>query len=88
MLGLLLLSAQGCRNDTPPPTDICIGDGHGGADCTLWTGEHAYKTPSQLKSAWIIPDQQQAAAYVAWCYGTTPQVAANAMTVIAVEAKR
>lgn len=68
MLGMLLLLAPGCRKSTPPPTDICIGDGFGGADCTLSDGTHQYKSPSVLRGAWIIPDQKQAAAYVSWCY--------------------
>lgn len=79
MLGALLSSVLGCRSSTPPATDICIGDGLGGADCTLSTGEHAYKTPSELKDSWIIPDQKQATAFVSWCYDTSPRNVKPAM---------
>lgn len=63
---LLLIPA--CRKDKAPPTDVCIGDGFGGADCTLSTGEHAYKKPSDLRNAWMIPDAKQAQAFADWCY--------------------
>lgn len=79
MLGLMLLSCPACRSSTPPPTDICVGDGFGGADCTLSTGEHKYKSPSDLKGAWIIPDQKQATSFVSWCYDATQEQVQAAM---------
>lgn len=88
MLGMMSLLVQGCRSSTPPPTDVCIGDGFGGADCTLSDGSHAYKPPSQLKSAWIIPDQKQAQLFVGWCYDTSPAAVAPAMEKVAEEARK
>lgn len=85
MLGLLLLSVPACRSSTPPPTDICIGDGVGGADCTLSDGAHAYKKPSELKNAWLIPDQKQAQNFVSWCYDVSPETAKNGMDHVAFE---
>lgn len=66
LLALALLSS--CRKDPPPPTDICQGDGFGGANCTLSSGEHVYKTPSELENSWIIPDQKQAENLMRWCF--------------------
>ena len=63
-----LSGASSCRKDPPPQTDICLGDGHGGADCTLKDGSHAYRLPSQLENSFIIPDQQQAKDLMSWCY--------------------
>jgi hypothetical protein len=72
MLGIALLAflvlLSSCRKDPPPPIDICEGDGVGGAYCTLSDGSHIQLLPSQLKRAWIIPDQEQAKAFVNWCY--------------------
>jgi hypothetical protein len=82
MLGILLLSVPACRTSNPPATDICIGDGHGGADCTLSSGVHQYKTPSELNNSWIIPDQTQAANFVSWCYDISPNDATFAMNLL------
>jgi hypothetical protein len=87
MLGTLLSLAQGCRSSQPPPIDICLGDGFGGADCTLSDGSHAYKTPSQLKNSWIIPDQKQAASFTGWCYDIPSDQAQAAMEKISLEAR-
>lgn len=88
MLGTLLFLAPGCRGSSPPPTDICIGDGFGGADCTLSDGTHAYKSPSDLKNSFILPDQKQAQNFVAWCYDTSSSNVAPAMAKIQEQARR
>lgn len=77
---LLCLATVSCRTDSPPPTDICIGDGIGGADCTLKDGSHSWLSPSQLDHAWIIPTQDQAKAYIAWCYDTDADTAESGMS--------
>ncbi len=64
----VLLSVIGCRKDKAPPIDICEGDGSGGCDGTKSTGEHFSLLPSQLKNAWIIPDPEQAKAFVDFCF--------------------
>jgi len=79
MLGSLFFSLPACRSSGPPPTTICTGDGAGGGDCTLPDASHQYKSPSDLKNSWIIPDQKQAAAFVSWCYDITPEQAAKYM---------
>lgn len=73
MLGTTLLVclaslAVSCRSDKAPPIDICQGDGHGGANCTAADGHHYYLVPSQLAQSWVIPNQEQAKAFVTWCY--------------------
>lgn len=62
-----------CRRDLPPKIDICIGDGFGGADCVLKTGEKAYRSPSELKNYWATT-QADMAAFSSWCYQASPQV--------------
>lgn len=64
-LASVLLSS--CRNSNPPPIDICIGDGFGGADCVLKDNTKAYLSPSQLKNYWMTPEADEA-AFSSWCY--------------------
>ena len=82
LLASLVLLNNGCRNSTPPPIDICIGDGSGGADCVLRPGSPLalvcmkldrpegvsyWCSPSKLENAWITT-QQDMAEFSAWCY--------------------
>jgi hypothetical protein len=67
----LSLLLYGCRSDKPPRIDVCLGDGAGGADCTLKNGEHVYRSPSQLKNYWMTP-QGDMTAFASWCYKTNP----------------
>ena len=81
LLGLLPL--EGCRDSVPPVFSvICLGDGIGGADCSLPGGASEHLLPSQLKNFWMTTnaDMQN---YTAWCYQTTPAVAAKGMSEIA-----
>lgn len=88
MLGTLLLVAPACRTSQPPPTDICTGDGFGGANCTLSDGSHVKKLPSELNHSWIIPDQKQAAAFTSWCYDASVEDVQKQMSQLEVEAIR
>lgn len=63
----LVLVLSGCRTTRPPKIDICIGDGFGGGDCVLKDGTKAYRSPTELKNAWITT-QDDMAHYSAWCY--------------------
>lgn len=72
-LGTLLLLANACRTDQPPPTPFGVGDGVGGAKVTEADGSHKYYLPSELKGAFVIPDPNKAAAFMSWCYGTSPE---------------
>ena len=79
---LLLVATVSCRTDKPPAISIiCIGDGFGGADCVLASGERQYKSPSELKNYWMTTavDQQN---YSSWCYKTTPSNISREMSAI------
>ncbi len=68
----LALSLSSCRHDVPPQIILCIGDGLGGADCSIpGVPEREYWPPSKLNDAWITT-QDDAAKLLAWCYHTTP----------------
>lgn len=67
ILSSVVLSA--CRSSTSPPIDVCIGDGFGGADCVLASGDVAYRSPSELKNFWMTT-QDHMRQYSAWCYDT------------------
>lgn len=70
--GALLCLAGGCRNDRPPALgEICLGDGFGGADCSLADHTYRYRYPSDLKNFWMIT-QSDAAALTSWCYQAPP----------------
>jgi hypothetical protein len=72
LVGLVLASIA-CRKSVPPPIDICIGDGVGGADCILKDGTKAYLLPSQLKNYWMT-SQFDMQAFSSWCYDTSTKV--------------
>jgi hypothetical protein len=57
---------------------ICLGDGVGGADCSLPNGGQSHLLPSQLKNFWMTTnaDMQN---FSAWCYQTTPEIAAKGL---------
>src|SRR4051812_30775572 len=76
-LGLLLNS---CRTSTPPPMDICLGDGFGGADCQLRAGSEMisrcsqnpkgyYCPPSALLNMWMTTETDEA-SFAKWAYDT------------------
>lgn len=76
-----LLSAGGCRKDSPPPIDICLHDGLGGGDCQLREGSRLkaccikesagwYCPPSCLENVWMTTPEDME-AYAAWAYGTS-----------------
>jgi hypothetical protein len=78
VLALLLLGLIGCRTDHPPKISIiCLGDGFGGADCTLADGSHVSRLPSELKDFWMTTNTDMA-NFSSWCYGG-PAPAAKAM---------
>jgi hypothetical protein len=88
MRTLIILAAflftQSCRKDPAPRVDVCLGDGAGGADCTLKDGSHAYRSPSQLENYWMTP-QADMARYASWCHDTTPAVVKPVMKAISKE---
>jgi len=72
---VVLLSLLGCRKDQPPKISIiCLGDGFGGADCTLADGSHVSKLPSELKDFWMTTNTDMA-NFASWCYGGSPPAA-------------
>ena len=80
LISLLALSA--CRTDKPPELSIiCIGDGLGGADCSLPGGGQVSRSPSELKNYWMTTQTDQA-KFAAWCYGVPPKTANAALEVI------
>ena len=91
MLYLALVLAS-CRNSTPPPIDICIGDGFGGADCQLRAGSELiskctkndngyYCPPSALVNMWMTT-QTDEAAFASWAYDTSPEAIQTQMAKI------
>ncbi len=85
---LLALLSSGCRKDQPPAIDICIGDGFGGANCTLIFGSPLIpkctpKTdghdglywcpPTALGNSWITTEESMK-LFSSWCYKTSPDV--------------
>lgn len=82
LLAVGFLSLFGCRSSTPPKIDICIGDGMGGADCSLKKGSMMrekcsaltnggfYCPPSVLLNMWMTtqPDME---AWSSWCFDTS-----------------
>lgn len=74
----LVLLFSGCRTTRPPKIDICIGDGFGGADCVLKDGVKAYRSPTELKNAWITT-QDDMARYSSWCYDVPKSVVEKEM---------
>ena len=69
---LAIVSRSGCRKDTPPVFSvICLGDGFGGADCSVADGSRKYLKPSELKNFWMTTnaDMQN---YTSWCYQASP----------------
>lgn len=73
LLSLLMFSA--CRSDPPPQIIICIGDGFGGADCSIpGQQQKEYWSPSKLENSWITT-QDEMARFTAWCYKTDLETA-------------
>ncbi len=69
-LGVVLTIMAGCRNDPPPTISIvCLGNGFGGADCSLPNGERKYLAPSELKNFWMTT-QTDMKNFSSWCYQT------------------
>lgn len=73
-----LLSLSACRKDPPPKIDIGTGDGFGGANAVLKNGTREYWPPSKLKNAWIT-NQEDMAAFAAWCYDIDVETARAAL---------
>jgi len=74
----LSLGLASCRKDPPPILSIiCLGDGFGGADCSLADGTKVWKSPTELKDFWMTTnaDMQN---YVSWCYKTNNTAAVGA----------
>lgn len=64
----LLSSCKGTRKDQPPVLSvICLGDGFGGADCSMPDGSKKYLSPSELKNYWMTTNAD-AQNLVQWCY--------------------
>lgn len=79
LLAVLAFLSNGCRTDKPPQISIiCIGDGFGGADCVLSTGEKKYLKPSELKNFWMTT-QLDMQNFSSWCYDTSPKVVSHHM---------
>lgn len=79
----LLLSSSiflyACRHSSPPEFSvICLGDGFGGADCSLPDGTSKYLAPSELKNFWMTTNADMK-NFSAWCYDTTPSVTGHAL---------
>ena len=72
LVGLALVLVS-CRDSVPPPIEICIGDGFGGAKCIERDGSKLYRTPSELTNYWLTnqPDMQ---AFSSWCYDTSSKI--------------
>jgi hypothetical protein len=69
----LSLSLVSCRTDKPPVLSIiCIGDGFGGADCSLPDGTTKYLAPSELKNFWMTTEMDMQ-NFSSWCYKTTQE---------------
>jgi len=67
-LALSLNSCKGTRKDSPPVLSvICLGDGFGGADCSMADGSKRYLPPSELKNYWMTTNAD-AQNLVSWCY--------------------
>ena len=67
-LALSLSSCKSSRSDPPPVLSIiCLGDGFGGADCSLADGTKKYLPPSELKNYWMTTNGD-AQNLVQWCY--------------------
>lgn len=80
-LGALLLAGCPSKSNPPSLSVICIGDGHGGADCVTSAGQNVYKSPTDLLNFWMTTevDQQN---YASWCYGAKPSEVATTMAVM------
>lgn len=87
-----VLSSGGCRKDSPPRIDICLGDGAGGADCVLREGSDLlgkcireergwYCPPSALENAWMTT-QGDMEAWSSWCYNTSKKNVRSQMRAI------
>lgn len=86
LLAIGLVALSSCRKDTPPPVEICIGDGVGGADCIEKDGSRRYRRPSELENYWMT-NQEDQAAFASWCYKANPQSVERAMDRIAGDLK-
>jgi hypothetical protein len=78
-LSLFLYPTSGCRKDNPPVFSIiCLGDGFGGADCSLADGSKKYLSPTELKDFWMTTnaDMQN---FSSWCYNTDPKTGGAAL---------
>jgi len=83
---ILFLFLSSCRNSTPPPMDICILDGFGGADCVLKDGTRAYRSPTQLKNYWATTEFDMQ-GFSSWCYHTNSANIRSQMNRIKKESK-
>lgn len=94
---LVSVGSTGCRSDKPPKIDICLGDGVGGADCTLRegselrakcmyhndaNGEGWYCPPSALANTWITT-QTDMESFSSFCYDVSKKTARKSMRSIA-----
>lgn len=88
VIGLLPLS--GCpsiHQDPPPVIEICIADGHGGADCIERDNTKLYRAPSQMKNYWCT-NQEDEAAFAGWAYGASKEDAKSVMEQIQSEVQK
>jgi hypothetical protein len=67
-LALVTLSLElGCATSFPPPMELCMHDGAGGADCDLADRKDVYRKPSELQNYIMMP-QADFAAFAKWAY--------------------
>jgi len=103
LASLALLSISGCRSDKPPVISIiCLGDGFGGADCSLGANAtapagcsasdptqptHVYCLPSALTNFWMTSEADES-AWASWCYGSAPQASRAVLKTMRQEIRR
>lgn len=83
---LLFLLLTSCRSSTPPQIEICLGDGFGGADCLLATGEKITRLPSELQNYWMSPSEDFS-RFAAWCYDTRQNLISKHMEDLRIDLK-
>ncbi len=92
----LAVATLSCRTSSPPPLDTCLGDGFGGADCSLREGSSLlakcvslanggyYCPPSATKNMWMTT-QEDMRNFAAFCYDVDQSVAASNMKAMRAE---
>ena len=79
---VLALLLSGCpQKSPPPPMEVCIHDGVGGADCVEHDGSKLYRPPSAMANYWCT-NQEDEAAYASWATGANSEEVSDQMTEI------